>query len=444
MLSAVVAELDQTEAADTLDSAGRLTTPLAGVLGALGTIPMPPDEPNVVCVAAAGTDAARTALPDGRRSFVISASGVGLGHDHAAARAVGEVIERYSASFPDRAGLVEAAWREVGGPHPDAYALFSAEQWQDGLPYARFEEDTVLEWVAAQNLIEGGTAWVPAKRVFLVERQEPWLANIGPAISTGLACARTRSAALLAALLEVVERDAFALTWWRRLPTAPVLMPRSGPLASIVRDRFGRSGLTFLYRLLPTDLGISVVLVVALDPKANSSVAAVGAAARLDPAAALLKALMEAVQTRTWLRQMGGGTGFDPGVGFANVRRFSDHVRLYGQPQSLAYLGFLGDSAAAPVCLEDLSDASRSPEADLGYCLERLERRGLHALAVDLTTPDLAECGFVVVRVLVPGLLDIAPSHAHRFLGYSRLWEMPERLGLVGGGALNPYPHPFP
>jgi len=444
MLSAVVAELDQAEAANTLDGAGRLTTPLAGVLGALATIPMPPDEPDVACVAAAGTDAARTALPDGRRSFVISASGVGLGHDQAAARAVGEVLERYSASFPDRADLVEATWSEVGGPHPDAYALFSAEQWQAGLPYVRFEENTVLEWVAAHSLMGGGMAWVPAKRVFLVERQEPWLANIGPAISTGLACARTRSAALLAALLEVVERDAFALTWWRQLPATPLLLPRSGPLASIVRERFGRSGLTFLYRLLPTDLGISVVLVVVLDPKAGSSVAAVGAAARLDPAAALLKALLEAVQTRTWLRQMGGGAGFDPGVGFANVRRFSDHVRLYGQPQSLTYLGFLVDSAANPVCLEDLHDASRSPEADLGYCLERLERRGLQALAVDLTTPDLAACGFVAVRVLVPGLLDIAPSHAQRFLGYSRLWEVPERLGLAGGCGLNPYPHPFP
>jgi len=444
MLSAVVAELDQADAADTLESAGRLMTPLSGVVGALAAIPMPADEPDVDCVAAAGTDAARTALPDGHLSFVISASGVGLGRDLAAARAVGEVLERYSASFPDRADLVEATWREMGGPHPDAYTQFSAEQWRADLPYTRFEEDTVLEWAAAQNLIGGGPAWVPAKRVFLVESQEPWFANIGPAISTGLACARTRSAALLAALLEVVERDAFALTWWRRLPTVPLLLPRCGPLASIVRDRFERSGLTFLCRLLPTDLGVSVVLVVVFDPNAGSGVSAVGAAARLDPAAALLKALLEAVQTRTWLRQMGGGTGFDPGPGFANVRRFSDHVRLYGQPQSLAYLDFLVDSATAPVSLEDLPDASRSSEADLGCCLERLERQGLQALAVDLTTPDLAVCGFVVVRVLVPGLLDIAPSHAHRFLGYSRLWEAPERLGLVGGGALNPYPHPFP
>lgn len=444
MLSAVVDELDQAEAADTLDSAGRLTTPLAGVLGALATIPMPTDEPDVACVAAAGTDAARTALPDGRRSFVITASGAGLGWDRAAARAVGEVLERYSASFPDRTDMVEATWREVGGPHPDAYALFSDEQWQAGLPYARFAEDTVLEWVAAQNLTGGGEAWVPAKRVFLVGPAEPWLADIGPAISTGLACARTRSAALLAALLEVVERDAFALTWWRRLPTVPLLLPRSGPLASVVRDRFGRSGLVFLYRLLPTDLGISVVLVIVLDPKAGSSVAAVGAAARLDPEAALLKALLEAVQTRTWLRQMGGGAGFDPGAGFKNVRRFSDHVRLYGQPQSLAHLRFLVDSAATPVRLEEIRHASRSAEADLGYCLARLERQGLGALAVDLTTPDLAACGFVAVKVLVPGLLDIGPSHAQRFLGYSRLWEVPERLGLVGEAGLNPYPHPFP
>lgn len=444
MHSAVVAELDQSDAADTLEGAGCLTSPVSGLLGALADVPMPPEEPDIACVAAAGTDAARTALPEGRFSFVLSASGVGLGRDRAAARAVGEVLERYSASFPDRAEMLKATWREVGGPHPEAYAQFSPAQWQAGLPYVRFEEDTVLDWVRGRDLIGGDEAWVPAKRVFLTEPQEPWTANIGPTISTGLACARTHSGALLAALLEVVERDAFALTWWRRLPTTPVRLPRAGLLASIIRDRFEHSGLTFLYRLLPTDLGVSVVLAIALDTRDGSSVAAVGAAARLDPAAALLKALLEAVQTRAWLLQMGGSASFDPGPNFTNVRRFSDHVRLYGKMQSLRYLDFLTEADSAPVHIEELPNASGPVESDLACCLANLERTGVRALAVDLTTPDLAACGFAAVRVVVPGLLDIAPSHAHRFLGYKRLWEVPERLGLAGGRELNPYPHPFP
>ncbi len=444
MHAAVVAELDPGDAAGTLEQAGRLTNPVAGVLGGLAAIQFPPDEPDVACVAAAGTDAARTALPGRRQSFVLSASGVGLVREHAAARATGEVLERYAASFPDSARIVRATWREMRGPHPDEYALFSPEQWQAGLPYARFEEDTVIEWVAGLDVATGREAWVPAKRVFLAEPEEPWCANIGPAISTGLACARTRSAALLAALLEVIERDAFALCWWRRLPAQPVPLPRCGPLARVVRERLERSGLQFLCRLLPTDLGASVIVCIVLDPGAGTSVASVGAAARLDPEAALLKALLEAVQTRAWLRQMGGGAGFDPGRDFSNVRRFSDHVRLYGQPGSLPYLDFLVNPAAQPVRLEDLPAASGSPQADLARCLESLDQRGMRVLAVDVTTPDLAACGFFAVKVLVPGLLDIAPSHAHRFLGYTRLWEAPERLGFTGCGGLNTHPHPFP
>jgi ribosomal protein S12 methylthiotransferase accessory factor len=369
---------------------------------------------------------------------------VGLGWQQAAARAIGEVLERYAACQLDPARLRVASWKEVSGPGPECYQLFSAAQWSAGLPYVRFTEDTVLEWVQGWDLATGDPVSVPAKRVCLASPCGRWLADIGPTTSTGLACGRNRDAVLLAGLLEVIERDAFALTWWRRLPTVPIHLPAYGPLGRLARDRFNRSGLSFVFRLLPTDTGVPVVLALVLDPDAERSVAAVGAAAHLDPAAALLKAWLEAVQTRAWLRQMGGGAGYDPGPAFENVRRFSDHVRLFGQPQSLPHLDFLVETPRSPVDLEELIEQSDTQGADLAHCLGRLARCGLRAVAVELTPPELAVCGFVAVKVLVPGMVDIAASHAHPFLGSRRLWETPARLGFDPGHEPNPYPHPFP
>lgn len=444
MLRALAAELGGADASDALCRARRLIDPVAGIVGALREMPPPLDEPDVACVSAAGTDAARASRCDHDASLLLNSSGTGLLRSCAAARAVGEVFERYAASFPDRATFCTASWRELGGPHPDEYALFSSEQWAAGLPYARLEEATLLEWVRAEDLTSGDQAWVPAQRVFLVGPRPSWRADIGPATSTGLACAGSRTAAILAGLLEVVERDAFAITWWRELRATPLEPPACGPLSVVVQGRFRRSGLAFPARLLPTDLEIPVVLVIALDCSAAGSVAAVGAAARLDPAAAFLKALLEAVQTRTWLRQMGGGGGFDPGIGFANVRQYRHHVQLFGQPGSLPHLDFLVNSPACAVRLEGLPDPSGTPAADLAYCLERLRKAGLRVLAVDLTPPELEACGFHVVKVLIPGLVDVAPSHKHRFIGARRLREMPARMGLEAACGLKDYPHPFP
>lgn len=444
MLRAVTAELDRSSAIETIWNARPLMNRLAGIVGGLVEVAPAPDEPAVACVAALGTDAARTALPGSALSFPLASGGGGIGRDQAAARALGEALERYAACQVDTRRLRVATWREAGGPHPAQYELFAQEQWADGLPYVRFHEDTVIEWVMGQDLRTGAPAWVPAKRVYLAPPPGGWTADIGPTVSTGLACARDRDTALLAALLEVIERDAFAVTWWRCLPTAPVRLPPRGPLADLVRHRFERNGLSFLFRLLPTDLGVTVILSLVLDRGAAGSVAAVGAAAHLDPAAALLKALLECVQTRAWLRQMGGGVGFDPGPSFEKVRRFRDHVRLYGRLDALAYLDFLVHASQREVGLADLPDASTSVRGDLAQCLDRLAGRTLTALAVDLTPPDLASCGFVVYRVLIPGMMDIAPSHTQRFLGSPRLAEVPARLGLRPGADLNPHPHPFP
>lgn len=444
MLRALAAEFDRAGALETLRRARPLINPLAGIVGGLIEAPPLPGEAAVACVAAVGTDAGRTALPGSDISYRLATGGGGVGPDQAAARALGEALERYAACCVDPAGLRLATWREVGGPHPARYELFAPEQWEAGLPYARFDEDTAIDWVLGEDLKAGIPVWVPAKRVYLAPPPGGWKAEIGPAVSTGLACARDSGTALLAGLLEVIERDAFALTWWRRLPTSPVRLPSGGPLAGLIADRFERTGLSFAVRLLPTDLGAHVILVLVLDPGAESSVAAVGAAAHLNPASALLKAMLEAVQTRAWLRQMGGGAAFDPGPSFENVHRFSDHVKCYGRPEALAYLDFLVHTSGPEVALADLPDLSRSVQEDLAYCLDRVAEQDLAALAVDLTPPDLAGCDFVAVRVLVPGALDIAPSHHHRFLGSRRLWDVPVRLGLSAEADLNPYPHPFP
>ena len=89
-----------------------------------------------------------------------------------------------------------------------------------------------------------------------------------------------------------------------------------------------------------------------------------------------------------------------------------------------------------------------SAEEWLAALCGRVEAAGSSAYAVDVTSPDVAELGLTVSRVITPELCRLDVSHDARFLGGSRLYEAAAMLGLrpdvLTEDAVNPDPHPFP
>jgi ribosomal protein S12 methylthiotransferase accessory factor len=85
---------------------------------------------------------------------------------------------------------------------------------------------------------------------------------------------------------------------------------------------------------------------------------------------------------------------------------------------------------------------------DIAVCLDALTSKGFDVLVVDLTTRDVAEAGFRVARVLIPGLQPLHGDHRFRFLGGKRLYQVPRVLGYpqecTTEESLWPWPHPFP
>ncbi len=63
------------------------------------------------------------------------------------------------------------------------------------------------------------------------------------------------------------------------------------------------------------------------------------------------------------------------------------------------------------------------------------------------TTEDVAACGYHVVRVVAAGLQPIHFGFGQERLGGTRLFTLPQRLGLAGAprtvADLNPCPHPM-
>ena len=131
--------------------------------------------------------------------------------------AIGEAVERYCGNLVP-AGLKRASRRDVQATGAAAigledFCLFSREQYaRPGFPVPAPDDDTVIDWVPAQDLGGGTEVLVPASMVWVAHSLlvEPVR---HPVIQAGLATGRTLEEAHWGGLCEVIERDAMTLSW---------------------------------------------------------------------------------------------------------------------------------------------------------------------------------------------------------------------------------------
>ena len=130
----------------------------------------------------------------------------------------------------------------------------------------RPSHDAYYYWVKGRSLTRGVEVYVTACFVYVPYRFTTREEFITLPISTGLACGSTVEDAVLRGLYEVVERDAFAITWRNRMPVPRIAIhnARNALLAEVL-ERFREVDLSVSVSLATTDLGIPVVITLSLD-----------------------------------------------------------------------------------------------------------------------------------------------------------------------------------
>ena len=380
--------------------------------------------------------------------------GAGAGPTLAAARAaaLGEAVERYSACCADPADAIVATARELGAEAADPcrFALFADEQYAEpGFPYDRFTPDTPVAWVHGWRLPEGEPAYLPAQLVYLAWPRRPHEACIGRSTSNGLACHATLEEATLTGLLELIERDAFMITWTAAL-SWPLLSWGVDPTLTAFEHRFlASTGLRVAAVDLSAVWGVPVVLGVARSNAANEAPFGVGAGAAATVQRAVEKALDEAVRVRSWARSIRHA---DPAGALVlpadEIRDFDEHIRYYAYDGPAPRTSFLDASEERRDTADVPPLEGGSLRAQIDALCNRLERQHASAYVVDVTSPDVADAGLCVVKVIAPELCPLDVEHRARLLGSRRLYEVPARLGMrprrLRFDELNADPHPFP
>lgn len=379
--------------------------------------------------------------------------GAGLTREEAIAATIGEAIERYCSNFYNRASLLFSSYEDLNceAVPPEDFTLYSDRQYdQEGFPFKRFTRKSQIYWTQAYSLLDRKSKLVPACFVYLPYLYTQGESLLGPSISTGLSCGNSLEEAILTGIYECIERDAFIIMWLNKL-VMPVVTLESNESQSgqLFAEKFAVSGIEYCICDITSDIGVPTYYTLAIGNSTVGKLACVGSATRLNAAEAIRKSLIESAQGRPYLRYV---LRKDPdwtcGENFSNLQSFDDHGRLYSSvPDLIPKLEFVKQPPT--VSAEKLSNLSTGTiVGDIEVCLEKLATKGFDVLVVDLTTRDVAEVGFRVVRVLIPKLQPLHGNHQFRFLGGKRLYEAPRILGYTAQDTaeeeLYPWPHPFP
>lgn len=382
-----------------------------------------------------------------------NAGGAAMDRGKALAKAIGEAVERYCSAIFQREDFPLFSFESApfSCVAPDEFALFSQQQYsQEKFPYRPFEKTTMVRWTPALDLTNGGVFHVPASMVFVPYFYEKTRGEfpIMQPISTGLACHDDPMRAAISAICEVVERDAFTITWQAKI--SPPQVPTES-LSAANRDLVARLeaiGAHVSLFNLPTDHGIPVVFSVLQNTALDAPALAFANSSSLDPEEAVRKSLEELAHSYRFCRLLKSWRStFVPTRKFANVIGRDSHVALHCDHANTHLSQFIFASSERISFSKIPNKATGDLKQDLTTVVKQIAKVNHRVLLADVTTADVQSLGLSVMRALVPGFHPLMIGHRFRAQGGRRLWEIPQKLGYPGLTKKfddNPVPHPLP
>lgn len=331
--------------------------------------------------------------------------------------------------------LVCATYRELDNViDPREVIRFHKSQYRiKGFPFAQFDEDMRCNWTKGLDL-DGNEFHILADHVYFPYFPEtPYYCFSN---SSGCAAHPDRQIAIETGTLELIERDAFINSYFCKLDM-PIVSEDTLPDHIQKRTHELRDA-GFEVWIIDHSLDLApVVFVMAQSTEHTFTTCA--SCSSFDIEHAVSHALMEVEASVLHRLQHGVSDKIRPD----KVIWPNDHGRLYGQKQYFRRADFLVESQRFVPFQDVGSNAFKTWDELLGC----FESKGWKHLVVPLElSDDYGGNGDVsIVRVIVPGTVQMTFGNRQEPAGMKRLYEVAERFGQgkLTYGQLTKFPHPF-
>ncbi|MGM0807135.1 MAG: TOMM precursor leader peptide-binding protein [Bacillota bacterium] len=368
-----------------------------------------------------------------------------------------EGLERYCGYAPrGKRTIVYEPYNKVKNVaiNPLSIGTHSHEQYhQPHYPFQPFDPDRPIHWVWGYSLSEDRPILVPETFAYYsMGGGEGFVYET----SNGCAVGGSLEEAILYGIFEIVERDAFLMTWYGELPIPRIDMKSidDSELQLMVQRIQHVTGFEIHLFNATMENGIPSIWAMAKNTKEDGLNLLSAAGAHLDPLRAAKGAVQELsgmllnmeesfVKDRKKYEKMYRDSNL--------VRHMEDHSMVYGLKDAEKRLYFLLDKRKVRDFEEEFKPIHHTADLleDLNGVLDIFKKLNLEVIVVDQTGPELKRNGLHCVKVIIPGMLPMTfGHHLTRLQGLNRVFTVPMKLGYVkqplSPKDLNPHPHPFP
>lgn len=324
--------------------------------------------------------------------------------------------------------------------------------------YAPFTPEREIPWVWGYSFRQSRPILVPEQLAYYMDYRNEYPLFVQDC-SNGCAVGSSLEEAIFFGLLELIERDAFLITWYARLAPRKIEPWSCSKRSTLdILDRIER--LNYDVYLFDTRLDVTPpsVVAVALLREDDLGKLVLAAGSGFDPEDAIRAALCEvAAYIPTFSVRLANNMVAVQAMArdYRKITKLEHHSLLYGLPEMAPKANFLFQNASAGTVEELYADwIEKRPSShdlldDLRYCIDEIVRLGMDVIVVEQTCPEQERVGIRAASVIVPGLLPIDFGWGRdRVFDLPRLRTVPRTAGYLekdfDPALSNPAPHPFP
>ena len=316
-------------------------------------------------------------------------NGKGATPEQAKASAVMEAMERYSAELRDT----------------DKVAYGTLQQIRDtGMPYVEpadlilparimgMVESAEIAWTECYDILRGEDVWVPACAVFYPYYPDGDL-QLFRFHTNGIAAGNTLEEAILHALFEVIERDAWSIAESFNRTNADVIVDDEDSVPGRLLKKFSDAGVVIRLKDLTTDVGVTTIGASSDDIRTKDpEMLDIGVGTHLNPEIAAIRAITEVAQSRTTHKH-----------GLKVNAELQKRTREMGYENVKEANALWFNESKKKIKLSEMKDeATEYVLDDIEKVLGKLMDAGFDRVVIaDLTRPEI---NVPTVRAIIPGM----------------------------------------
>lgn len=348
--------------------------------------------------------------------------------------AVAEAIEHYCILYERDELFIHDSYRNLKhiAIDPFSFVTFSKEQFKDrSYNKFRFKDKTSFNWLEGYSLTRKGKVLVPASLVYAnynyKKRKEPIIQLKN---STGAACGPSVEFAIYRGICEIVERDAYMISFINNLPKKIIDLNGDRHLAQFKR-RIERYDLEVNVLSTKLDFPMTTTTCLIFDRTGSGPAVCTGLGGSLDPKKAIKTAVFESVRRHISARDR-----------FYRVKPLSMPIKksfdwfllrkqlLWSAPHMIQIAeNFIKNTQTINYKELKSKEESFSDKEKVGFLIKELKSKNYDVIYVDMTIPEVEGIGLKVVKVLIPEMVPLWRDERYPYLEIKRLYDVPKKLG---------------